>query len=443
MSRLSAELFLELTREPAGWNDLTKVYGARVRDALTGSILPFWWRTIDDVHGGVLNCWNNHGTELLSRNKFTWSQGRFLWLWSRMSEVVRRELMPGDANRYLVQAALTVKFLRQFAFIEEDRCVYLLSEEGRQLEAIPGQGLALSIYADCFVVMGLAEFARVSKDHSVWLVAWRLYESIRKRLESGGFPTHPYPIPTGHEAHAIAMIHLNVTLVMLAACEALEDPRVPEVRAATTRAVHRLLDRFALPDGPLVEFRRSDGENGDALLCRHMNPGHALEGLWMVLTVAVRQGRADWIARASQAIVWSLEKGWDPIHGGLFLYVDREGGPPRGTGGESAYETAVRTGWDAKLWWVHSEAIYASLLAYRLTGDETLRAWFELLWNYALSVFPNPDKDVGEWIQIRDRRGFPLDRVVALPVKDPYHLARNLIQMQELLSGRPLTSCRT
>jgi N-acylglucosamine 2-epimerase len=50
-------------------------------------------------------------------------------------------------------------------------------------------------------------------------------------------------------------------------------------------------------------------------------------------------------------------------------------------------------------------------------------------------VFPQPDSAIGEWIQIRDRRGEPLDIVVALPVKDPYHIARNLIQALELFSA--------
>ena len=43
---------------------------------------------------------------------------------------------------------------------------------------------------------------------------------------------------------------------------------------------------------------------------------------------------------------------------------------------------------------------------------------------------------MGEWIQIRDRRGAPVDKVVALPVKDPYHVLRNLLLILELLSSQ-------
>jgi mannose/cellobiose epimerase-like protein (N-acyl-D-glucosamine 2-epimerase family) len=53
--------------------------------------------------------------------------------------------------------------------------------------------------------------------------------------------------------------------------------------------------------------------------------------------------------------------------------------------------------------------------------------------DYTFATFPNPDRNVGEWIQIRDRQGRPLDKVVGLPVKDPYHLTRNLLLLVELL----------
>ncbi|MEX2044279.1 MAG: AGE family epimerase/isomerase [Opitutus sp.] len=125
--------------------------------------------------------------------------------------------------------------------------------------------------------------------------------------------------------------------------------------------------------------------------------------------------------------------GIDEKHGGLLLHADCDGGPPRGTSGASSYEAAVRANWASKLWWVHPEALYATLLACRMSGGDSLHAWFDRVREYAFRIFPHPDPAVGEWIQIRDREGKPIERVVALPVKDPYHIARNLIQIIELL----------
>ena len=412
--------------------NLAADYGPRVRDALTRTILPFWWRTIDHAHGGVFNCWNNAGTRLVSRDKFTWSQGRFAWLCARLASDTAAGLIPGDANAWLAHAGQTVRFLERHAFLEDGACAFLLTEDGVVKEAIPGRGPAPSIYADCFVVMGLAEYARASGERAGFDVAWRLFEHIQQRIGSGQFATWPAPIPDGHDSHALAMITLNMTLVLADAAEALADPRSPSARERCQSAATRMFDHFMQADGRIIELRSRVASRGPTLLGRHVNPGHSLEGLWMLLTVAHRFRHAAWLARAQSAIRYALETGWDVEHGGIFHFVDCEGGSPMGEAGDSVYERNVRDTWSTKLWWVHSEALYTTALAHRLTGDAAMRVWFERLWEYAFRVFPQSDPAIGEWIQIRDREGQPLERVVALPVKDPYHIARNLIQMIEL-----------
>lgn len=421
---------------PAGWTEFAARYLPVVRTELGGNILPFWQRTLDPERGGIFNCWNNAGTRRVSRDKFTWSQGRFAWLWSRLAECAAHGRVPGDADAFRVQAGRTVRFLQEHAFLPDGRCAFLLSETGELKEAIPGRGPAPSIYADCFVVMGFAEYARVSGDTAALETAWRLFTSIEARVAAGPVPTHPEPTPAGYTSHAIAMITLNLTLVLGEAAAGLRHTLADEIRVRTRAAAQRIFAVFLQPDGRIVESRPDTGGLSTTLLARHVNPGHALECLWMLLTVAEREGRADWLERARAAVRFALERGWDEEHGGLLHYVDCAGGPPCGVTGDSVYEGNVVATWDTKLWWVHSEALYTSALGYRLTGDEGLRAWFERLWAYTLRVFPNPDRAVGEWIQIRDRRGAPLERVVALPVKDPYHIARNLIQLTELFAGR-------
>jgi N-acylglucosamine 2-epimerase len=261
--------------------------------------------------------------------------------------------------------------------------------------------------------------------------AWMIFVNIERRFAAGRVPTIPEPVPEGYDSHAIAMITLNLTLVLRDACAALNDARYAAAHARNLAAAARIFDHFLLPGGRIVELRPHSAGNDDTLLSRHLNPGHALEGLWMLLTVAQREQRADWTARAIEAVRFALERGWDSEHGGILHYVDYRGGPPAGIAGSSAYEAGVRATWDTKLWWVHSEAIYTTALSYLIAGTDDMRRWFQRVWDYAFRVFPQPDPAVGEWIQIRDRSGDPLERVVALPVKDPYHIARNLIQMIE------------
>ena len=104
------------------------------------------------------------------------------------------------------------------------------------------------------------------------------------------------------------------------------------------------------------------------------------------------------------------------------------GAPTTATSGSSSIT------WDTKLWWPHAEALYALLLLALRTGREDLSPWHERLHAYVFRTFPaGPGR---EWVQIRDRDGAPLEATVALPVKDPFHVARALLLLVELLAGR-------
>jgi N-acylglucosamine 2-epimerase len=64
-----------------------------------------------------------------------------------------------------------------------------------------------------------------------------------------------------------------------------------------------------------------------------------------------------------------------------------------------------------------------------------MRENYQKVHDYSFATFPNPDSAIGEWIQIRDRYGRPRDKVVALPVKDPFHIIRNFLLIIELLQS--------
>ncbi len=62
-----------------------------------------------------------------------------------------------------------------------------------------------------------------------------------------------------------------------------------------------------------------------------------------------------------------------------------------------------------------------------IAGDEELKEWYHKIFDYVFSVFPNPNREGREWVQIQTREGKPQEAIVALPVKDPMHIARNMI----------------
>ena len=87
--------------------------------------------------------------------------------------------------------------------------------------------------------------------------------------------------------------------------------------------------------------------------------------------------------------------------------------------------------WDTKLWWPHAEALYTTALLSGATGRDDVAGWHEKLARYTMGTFPAGPGE--EWIQIRRRDGSPLDATVALPVKDPFHIARSFLLLVELL----------
>lgn len=72
-----------------------------------------------------------------------------------------------------------------------------------------------------------------------------------------------------------------------------------------------------------------------------------------------------------------------------------------------------------------------------LFGDDPeFSEWYPKVKEYTFKTFSNRENDRGEWIQIRARDGSPENRVVALPVDDPFHIMRNLLLIIESLESK-------
>ena len=88
------------------------------------------------------------------------------------------------------------------------------------------------------------------------------------------------------------------------------------------------------------------------------------------------------------------------------------------------------------MWWPQLETIYTNLLCWYQYQDQDCLKAYERYHDYTFRTFPNPDRRIGEWIQIRNRAGEPLSDEVGgrLPVKDPYHLIRTLMLLIGLIA---------
>ena len=378
----------------------------KYRALLLEGFVPFWFRHgIDWECGGVLSCLYEDGAPA-SEDKFTWSQARSVWTFSALYN--RIELRP----EFLRAAENSERFLLEHGRDAQGRWVYRTDRTGNILEG------ATSIYADCFVVYGFSEYYRATRDEKVLAVALETFERIRRRVEEPDFhETAPYPLPFGWRNHGIPMILTEVTNEL---AQTVGDPRL---EAFADDYACRVMKHFLRPEREVIlEFLTRDYDELPPPAGTFVMPGHAIESMWFVLHLARRRGDADTIRDAADAMRWHLERGWDKEYGGLFLGLDLEGNEP--------YLPHA----DKKLWWPHTEALYGTLLAYELTGASWCMDWYNRVADWSWTHFPVPE--TGEWYQRLTREGNPTTEVVALPVKDPFHLPRAAILILQLLDSR-------
>ncbi len=410
---------------------------------LKENILSFWLpRCEDKQYGGFVNCFTNSGDKLVSCDKYTWSQGRFVWMFARLSATSAPGFSKEQRDGFLALAKQGADFLMDHCIIdpheENWRCTFLMERDGSAKSVAPGDPLDMSIYADCFVVAGLAMYAFASGQEKPYRFAKRLYESIVTRVNSGHFHTLPYPLSANFRAHGIPMILSNVTRELYRAAERLDTGYSRELAVRLEGFAGDILTNFVDSNGVMHEVITKDNQFFPQILGQHMNPGHTIEDVWFLLDAVDVCGKQAWEPEIHDLARKALENGWDTEFGGILHFTGVAGGCPEGdaAGVENEPMTQQLSGWADKLWWIHSEALYTTLLCYFRTGDESFKQWHDRVCEYTFRTFPNPDPEIREWIQIRKRDGSAQDKVVALPVKDPYHITRNLIMILELLSDR-------
>ena len=375
------------------------------RDLLLDGIAPFWLRHgIDREHGGVLSVMDEVGN-VLSGDKYIWSQARSVWTFAALYNRVERR------PEFLDAAANSVRFLMAHGRDAEGRWVYHTDRQGSVIEG------PTSIYSDLFAVYGFSEYYRAARDPAVLDCALKTYERVRERIRQPDFhETAPYSLSAGRKLHGIPMIMTEVTN------ELLQTTGNAELERVLDASIQEILDRFLEPRrGLVLEYRDHDYSELPPPEGTAVMPGHAIESMWFVLHVARRRGDRKLVGRAAQVIRRHLEAGWDSEYGGLLLGIDADGGEP-----------FIRNA-EKKLWWPHTEALYALLLAHQLTGEEWCMEWYERVHEWSFARFPMPG--VGEWRQRLTRDGTPTAELIALPVKDPFHLPRAAILITKLLEN--------
>ena len=172
-----------------------------------------------------------------------------------------------------------------------------------------------------------------------------------------------------------------------------------------------LLENVGMDGSPLL----------DIVECRMFHPGHAIESAWMLMEIALKQDNQKLFDTAVDITLASLNHGWDREYGGIRYITNYDWTPTHDLGA------------DLKLWWPHSEALYALLLAWTCTGREDVGRWYEEVHHWSFDHFP--DTQHGEWYGYLNRDGSPIWTAKANGWKGCFHLPRVLYRCYKLLDS--------
>lgn len=374
------------------------------RRTLLEEIIP-WWETrfIDRESGGFFACFDADGS-LIGTDKPVWGLARIIWMWSRLYNTCEKR------EDWLYIAKHGLAFLLKHAFDSDGRMFYSLTREGKPLRK------RRYLYSEAFGVIALAEYAKASGSEEIMQKAKGLYRLLLR------YHDNPELLPPKIFPQTRRCKALGMPMILIATSQIMQEVDTDGLYADVIgRFKVEIIEDFLKTEKKCVlETVHHDGEILDTPEGRTVNPGHSIETSWFLLEEARRSGEHQLLELASRMLEWSLEIGWDCEHGGLLYFVDCDGKPP------DAYEHEL------KLWWPHTEAMYACLLAYYLTRDVKWEIWHNRLHAWSFSHFP--DKIHGEWFGYLRKDGTVSNRMKGNMWKGPFHLPRFLLYSCNLLA---------
>ena len=386
--------------KPQKLNEFINVY----KNGLLENTMPFWQtHAPDGEYGGFMTYLDADGS-VVSTDKPMWVIGRIAWLFARIYNTVE------PRQEWLDWAKQGIDFLRKFGFDSDGRMFYTVTRDGKPLRK------RRYIFTETFGVIALAEYALASGDDQARQEACDLYRLIlRYHTTPGLLEPKGFPETRQLKSHAMPMILLATTQVL----RQVDEDDLYE--RTINDSIDEVLNDFVKPEfKALLESVGPKGEFLDEPPGREVNPGHAIETAWFIMEEARRRNNdRKLIDSACQILDWSLDIGWDKEYGGIYYFRDCKGWPA------PQYEH------DMKLWWPHNEAIYATLLAYHLTGDEKYSAWHDKIHQWSYERFP--DNENGEWFGYLHRDGTVSCRLKGNVFKGPFHLPRMELNCWKLL----------
>ena len=382
-------------------------YRLELEYQLNDNVMPFWIeKTVDREYGGCLHHLDRDGS-VISPNKGMWVHGRFLWLLSWLCRT------RGGDDDFLVTSRRVFDFIRSHARDSDGRWWYELTRDGRPRRK------RRYFFTEVFIALGLSSWAAADPGEESRAAAETARRDLARLLDHRDTlpPKYAAGLPR-MRSHADVMILINLYQEFRGASGSKKEQR--EWSAEIDLLIDELF-RFFVKDseGVLLENTGPDGEIIDTPEGREVNPGHAVETAWFLLDEARFRGDKALVSRALGILSDALERGWDQEYGGIRAFTDLRG------------RSSLRIEARMKYWWPHTEAMYAALAAFALTGDPLWRRWFSRITDYTLAAFPDPEGP--EWFGYLFPDGSLANAVKGNLWKGPFHIPRSLAKCSSLL----------
>lgn len=398
--------------------ELAKFY----RKHLLENVMPFWEvRTKDTECGGYLTCFDRAGN-LTDADKYIWFQGRQLWMFSALYNLVEKRPVWFDLAKH------GRDFIVAHAYAGDGRWSYQLDRRGNVKKG------SISLHTDHYVLSGLCEYAVASGSDEDMPMICETYDAMERNVRDPLFKDiFDSTWSPRYKRHGVYMITLNVAGL---ASQVLGEERtrplidycLEQILHIFARDEHELLFESVTRDGAVV----MDDPEG-----RIINPGHVLESMWFCMEEGKKRKNRTIIDRAIKISDWVYKAGYDNKYGGLFAFFDVSGQEPR----QMDWHKETNMLWHDKTWWVHSEALYTLSLA---AIEAKSSGWFERfmdLHEWCQRYFYDPE--YGEWYQNLWRNGSPKTTDKGTMWKAAYHLPRALMMIMLLFDKYSENSQKT
>ncbi len=344
-------------------------------ETLLSNTLPFWFpRSVDQEYGGFLHCVDRDGS-IVDSDKSVWAQGRMSWMLLSLFNTVEQR------PEWLEWGRSGIDFIERHCFDTDGRMFFHVAADGTPIRK------RRYAFSESFAAIAFAAWGRATNSEQAAERAKELYATY---LDWNFTPGKMPPKFTG----ARPMVGIGPFMISIATAQELRDNLGPDsiLNGRIDDAVESIERLFVKPELQVVmESVSPTGEILDHFDGRQLNPGHAIEAAWFILREADYRNDSAMRTLGCNMLDWMWKRGWDDEFGGLFYFRD-------------VYDKPVQEYWhDMKFWWPHDEAIIATLLAWRLTGEERYARWHKMVHEWSYQHFA--DRKDGEWFGYLHRDG--------------------------------------